>query len=72
MVRLAAILKFAEEVFGNAEKANMWLHRPNKTLNGFSPIELLDSDHGARLCKSHAKKLQWYKLGCARPTHHLT
>ena len=49
MVRLAAILKFAEEVFGNAEKANMWLHRPNKTLNGFSPIELLDSDHGARI-----------------------
>ena len=50
--RLARITRVAlttQEVFGNAEKASTWLRRPNRALLGSVPIDLLDTDDGARL-----------------------
>jgi putative toxin-antitoxin system antitoxin component (TIGR02293 family) len=45
-VRLAAR---AEEAIGNAEKAARWLRKPNRALLGKRPLELLESDVGARM-----------------------
>jgi putative toxin-antitoxin system antitoxin component (TIGR02293 family) len=45
-VRLAA---HAEEAIGNAEKAARWLRKPNRALLGKRPLDLLESDVGARI-----------------------
>jgi putative toxin-antitoxin system antitoxin component (TIGR02293 family) len=45
-VRLAA---HAEEAIGNAEKAARWLRKPNRALLGKRPLDLLESDVGARM-----------------------
>jgi putative toxin-antitoxin system antitoxin component (TIGR02293 family) len=45
-VRLAAR---AEEAIGNAEKAARWLRKPNRALLGKRPLDLLESDVGARM-----------------------
>jgi uncharacterized protein (DUF2384 family) len=33
----------ATEVFGNAEKADVWLHRPRRIFHGRSPEQIVDS-----------------------------
>ena len=38
----------AVSVFGAEDKATTWLQRPNRALNGERPIQLLDTDLGAR------------------------
>jgi putative toxin-antitoxin system antitoxin component (TIGR02293 family) len=48
LVRVARVLAAAEETFGNREKAGRWLRRPTTVLAGESPLELLDTDEGAR------------------------
>jgi putative toxin-antitoxin system antitoxin component (TIGR02293 family) len=35
-------------VFGAEDRAATWLRRPNRALNGELPIDLLDTDVGAR------------------------
>ena len=58
VARLAIVVDFAEEVFGNNDKANIWLRRANKALNGFSPIELLETDYGARIVETVLGRIQ--------------
>ncbi len=58
VARLAIIFDFAEEVFGNNKKASIWLRRPNKALNGLSPIELLETDYGARIVETILGRIQ--------------
>jgi putative toxin-antitoxin system antitoxin component (TIGR02293 family) len=41
-------MRQAEETFANAEKARTWLRRQTRVLGGQSPLELLDTDVGAR------------------------
>ena len=48
LVRVARVLAAAEETFGNREKAGAWLRRPTTALAGEIPLELLDTDEGAR------------------------
>jgi putative toxin-antitoxin system antitoxin component (TIGR02293 family) len=48
LVRVARVLAAAEETFGSREKARTWLRRPTTALAGESPLELLDTDEGAR------------------------
>lgn len=47
--RTASILALAEAVFGRREKALSWLGSPKSSLGGEVPMELLDTDIGARL-----------------------
>jgi putative toxin-antitoxin system antitoxin component (TIGR02293 family) len=46
--RVARILAIAEESFGKPGKAHTWLRRPTSALNGETPLELLDTEEGAR------------------------
>ncbi|SMF95784.1 Protein of unknown function [Methylomagnum ishizawai] len=45
--RLGRILAHAKRVLGARDKASEWLHRPNRALDGTTPLALLDTDNGA-------------------------
>lgn len=46
LYRIARIAAQAEDVFEHPQTATNWLKRPNRSLDGRSPIELLDTDIG--------------------------
>ena len=48
LARLARIAGVARDVFGEQDIAARWLRRPNRALGGEAPIEMLDTDLGAR------------------------
>jgi putative toxin-antitoxin system antitoxin component (TIGR02293 family) len=48
LVRVARVLALAEETFGSQAKAATWLRRPTAALDGEPPLDLLDTDEGAR------------------------
>ncbi len=48
LMRVARVLAAAEEVFGSREKAHQWLRRPTSGLAGEAPLDLLDTEEGAR------------------------
>ena len=48
LLRLARVAALAEETLGTREKATSWLRGAVRALGGVSPIDLLDSDVGAR------------------------
>ena len=48
LVRVARVIAAAEETFGDRQKAATWLRRPTAALAGEKPLDLLDTDEGAR------------------------
>jgi putative toxin-antitoxin system antitoxin component (TIGR02293 family) len=48
LVRILRVILDAEETFANADKAHRWLRRPTAVLAGNAPLDLLDTDAGAR------------------------
>ncbi len=46
LYRLARVAAQAQEVFESADTATSWLKRPNRSLNGHAPVDLLDTDAG--------------------------
>jgi putative toxin-antitoxin system antitoxin component (TIGR02293 family) len=48
LLRVARVLADAEETFGSQDKAAIWLRRASAALAGESPLQLLDTDEGAR------------------------
>ena len=48
LMRVLRLLAAAEETFGNREKAATWLRRPTAALAGKRPLDLLDTNEGAR------------------------
>jgi putative toxin-antitoxin system antitoxin component (TIGR02293 family) len=49
LMRVVRVISKAESTFGNPEKAHRWLRRPTAPLNGHAPLQLLDTEAGARL-----------------------
>lgn len=47
--RIAKVVQLSDQVFANHEKSKKWLHKPLNTLNGKTPIDMLDSEEGARI-----------------------
>ena len=47
--RMARIFSLAVELIGDKENAIQWLRTPNRALGGEVPIDLLDTDAGARM-----------------------
>ncbi|MCK7553396.1 MbcA/ParS/Xre antitoxin family protein [Marinobacter goseongensis] len=41
------IVRHAEAVFGDADKASRWLNKPKKQLNGMTPKDAIKDAHGA-------------------------
>lgn len=48
-VRVARITTMAERTFGDPEKAWRWLRKPKHRFDGRTPIEMLETEAGARL-----------------------
>jgi putative toxin-antitoxin system antitoxin component (TIGR02293 family) len=48
LVRVARVLAAADETFGDRAKAGTWLRRPTSCLACERPLDLLDTDEGAR------------------------
>src|SRR5688572_706821 len=46
--RLARIVALAKHYLGDDQKATRWLKRPNRALGGRLPLELIDTEAGAR------------------------
>ncbi|KGF68561.1 hypothetical protein LL06_15750 [Hoeflea sp. BAL378] len=51
-LRLSRIHDHAVRVFGSAEKANRWLRKPSRALDGVVPLDLLASETGAHIVDS--------------------
>ena len=48
LYRLARIIALAKHYLGDDEKGTRWLRRPNRALGGRTPLELIDTELGAR------------------------
>lgn len=48
LVRVVRLLALTAETFREREKAARWLRRPTSALGGEMPLDLLDTDDGAR------------------------
>ena len=48
LYRLARIMALAKRYIGDEAKAQRWLKRPNRALGGPAPLELIDTEPGAR------------------------
>jgi putative toxin-antitoxin system antitoxin component (TIGR02293 family) len=49
----------AEDVFGDSAKANVWLREPLGELNGKPPLELAQTEAGARVVEQILAKIDW-------------
>jgi putative toxin-antitoxin system antitoxin component (TIGR02293 family) len=48
LYRLARIIVLAKHYIGDQETATRWLKRPNRALGGVAPLEMIDTELGAR------------------------
>ena len=48
LYRLARIVALAKQYIGDEETATRWLKRPNRALGGLVPLEVIDTELGAR------------------------
>jgi len=48
LMRVARVIAFAEETFGDERKAHIWLRRATSILGNSAPLDLLDTEEGAR------------------------
>jgi putative toxin-antitoxin system antitoxin component (TIGR02293 family) len=48
-LRAARVLSLAEQVFANRDKAFSWMRKAKKRFNGETPMEMLQTEAGARL-----------------------
>lgn len=49
LTRVVRVADLAEDALGNRQKAARWLRKPNRSIQGKRPIDLLKSDIGARM-----------------------
>jgi putative toxin-antitoxin system antitoxin component (TIGR02293 family) len=57
LARVARIVALAEETMQSKEKAARWLRLANRGLGGDRPLDLLDTDEGARLVETILTRL---------------
>lgn len=48
LYRVARVFAYTVTVFGDIEKARVWLKRPNRVLDGEIPLNLLGTDNGSQ------------------------
>lgn len=57
--RLARVLALAEKTFANKDKANRWLHKNLRSLDGQQPIELVQTTAGTRIVEDILTRIAW-------------
>lgn len=63
LTRAVRVAARAEEALGDRERAARWLRRPNRALEGRRPIELLESDVGARMVEAVLGRIEHGVIG---------
>lgn len=58
-VRLLRVQTLAEETFGDKEKANRWLRRPLAELGDEPPLDIAQTEAGARVIETILGKIAW-------------
>jgi putative toxin-antitoxin system antitoxin component (TIGR02293 family) len=58
-VRLLRVQTVAEETFGDKEKANAWLRRPLAELRREAPLDMAQTEAGARVIETILAKIAW-------------
>lgn len=58
-VRLLRIQTVAEDTFANKDKANNWLRRSLAELNGETPLDVAQTEAGARVVEVVLAKIAW-------------
>lgn len=58
-VRLLRIQTVAEDTFESADKASVWLRRPLAELNGETPLDVAQTEAGARVIETILAKIAW-------------
>lgn len=58
-VRLLRVQTVAEDAFGDTGKANTWLRRPLAELNGEPPLDVAQTEAGARVIETILAKIAW-------------
>jgi putative toxin-antitoxin system antitoxin component (TIGR02293 family) len=58
-VRLLRVQTLAEETFGDKEKANRWLRRSLTELRGEPPLDIAQTEAGARVIETILGKIAW-------------
>jgi putative toxin-antitoxin system antitoxin component (TIGR02293 family) len=56
-VRMLRVYANAIEMIGDQDKAMEWLRAPNRTLGGERPLDLLDTDRGARMVEDVLRRI---------------
>jgi putative toxin-antitoxin system antitoxin component (TIGR02293 family) len=59
LYRLARIVVQAETVFEGSQAAHSWLKRPNRALNGQTPVDLLDTDAGTQQVSELLERIEY-------------
>jgi len=57
LVRLLDISTLATRVFGDAERAEAWLTRPNASLSGQRPLDLVKDELGASVVREMLEQI---------------
>jgi hypothetical protein len=57
LVRTLEIKTIADRVFGDEEKADAWLRRPNASLSGQTPADLLKDELGAAVVREMLERI---------------
>lgn len=58
-VRLARVVAMATDTLGNQQKASSWLQKPNRALEDQAPLDLLDTDTGARSVETVLGRIEY-------------
>jgi putative toxin-antitoxin system antitoxin component (TIGR02293 family) len=59
LVRLARVQSQAEDVLGDAVKGNRWLRQPLGSLDGKAPLDVAQTEVGARLVERILATIDW-------------
>jgi putative toxin-antitoxin system antitoxin component (TIGR02293 family) len=59
VVRLTRIQALTEDVFGDIDKANRWLRQGLGVLDGKSPLDVAQTESGARVVEQILAKIDW-------------
>ncbi len=58
-LRLERVASLATRVFGDADKANRWLRKPKRHLDGATPLAFLGSEAGARVVEDMLQRIDF-------------
>lgn len=57
LARVGRIFAVALDTFQDRQKASAWMRRSNRELQGAAPVELLDTDSGARVLEQMLERI---------------